>query len=149
MERKKTGNDLRKSRLRHKLRLQAVVTEGALLVSLAFLIAAFVLSSRCIASLEERVLPLIDEAGEAARSGELEKVSELGKRIDETLREYREWLMLFASHRDIMELYRSAAELVELGMAGEGEDYISALSGVRAYLELLKENNGAGFGNIL
>ncbi|MBR5949376.1 MAG: DUF4363 family protein [Clostridia bacterium] len=141
---KNSGSEVEK-----QLRARSRASAAALILSALLLAAIFFFSKRSLSELENKLYPLIDEAMGAAHSGDFETVGRAGKEIDAILHENENALMIYASHRDIIDLLRCSGELASLGANGERDDYIEALATLRVTLHLLRENNTATLGNIL
>lgn len=136
-------------RLIQHLKNRSLAANIALIVSIVFLAAIFAISVMFTDSMHNRIEPLVYEAFDAAQAGEKERVFSLAKEIDAIIEENETRLMLFASHRDIHELKRFSGEMVELGANGDLNEYMQALSGILAYIELFAEYNRLSIGNIL
>ncbi|MCH5278592.1 MAG: hypothetical protein J1E60_02255 [Christensenellaceae bacterium] len=141
--------DLLKKKGDKKLRAQAAATFIGLGVAMLILFAAFVLSKLYLDGLQMKVTPMLDAALEAADAEDFETVNEYGKLIQKELLHAEPKLKLITSHRDIMEMMRYAEDWVLLDTDGDRMAYITDISGIRNWLELICEITDTSISDIL
>ena len=133
---------------KHFKRQPLAVTVG-IIAAAAPLVSVMLASELGMTRLEKEVMPLIDEAIEAARRGDTEGANRLAEKIDSLLKGAAPALMMIANHRDLMDLLEDSAKAALLGAEGERDDYIEELCAVRTTLRFILDNNDLTVGNIL
>ena len=101
-----------------QLRARSRASAAALILCVLMLAAMIVFQKSSISSLEKKLHPLMDEAMSAVYAEELETAARAGREIDAILREHEGAMMIYASHRDIVELQRCSGELAALRLLG-------------------------------